>query len=835
MSPPVTIEYRRPGAFASKNKGNHSSAAPTIQQKQTRSDSGHSPACEIIDVRGRTPTSNTDVNLRESILNAIQTKNVGFTDPKTGEESCIRSIPTMVLYDDKGLDIFDQITYIDEYYLTNCEIDILKRNAEEIVNSVASDNAVFIELGCGSMRKTKYLLEAIERKGLRNVTYYPVDLSRSSLQECIGPLTLAFPTITFLGLLGCYEDAVHYVKETLPATTRKTFLWLGSSIGNLNREQAGAFLRHVCQEGMNEGDVFVCGIDRRNESALVGSAYNDSHGLTRDFIINGLDHVNRIFGVNIFDRGDFEYVSIYNDREGRHEAYYKSLRRQTLTFPCNDGTTSATVNVTLESGEMINVEYSYKYSKTEVQQLTETAKLYYVGKWTDNRDMYDLCLFQKPPFWFEKNATRPAVPTIAEWQELWKAWDTITTPLRSEPLTQPIQLRHPYVFYLGHIPAFLDIQISRALNPTEPSYTSPQDFPRIFERGIDPDMNDPLQCHPHSEVPEQWPAITQVVAYAQRVRRRVQKIMSEIETNDELRVNKRLMRVLWMCYEHEAMHLETILYMIVQQEKPLPPHKVLAPLLPATPPTVPPLSFHQFSEVPSTIMTGLDDPEAADFDGNASYPEVYGWDNEKPVRELPLKPFAISDRKITIGDWIKFLDDHTNWDSADIPSSWLRVNAGTDHSATGYFLRTLHGQVPLQRVLHLPVQVSYDQALRYAKVRGTRLPTEAELRYLRREQKSLGAAPNYGFQQWIPATVDTVVGDLWEWTGSVMDRSEKDGYVKSETYPGYSSDFFDGKHNIVLGGSWATVPRLSERESLVNWYQRGYPYVFAGFRLARDI
>jgi len=92
---------------------------------------------------------------------------------------------------------------------------------------------------------------------------------------------------------------------------------------------------------------------------------------------------------------------------------------------------------------------------------------------------------------------------------------------------------------------------------------------------------------------------------------------------------------------------------------------------------------------------------------------------------------------------------------------------------------------------------------------------------------------NIGFENWSPTDVSNErvhsLGDVWEWTSTVWDKHE--GFEASQIYPGYSADFFDGKHHVVLGGSWATHPRIAERRSFRNWYQAGYPYVFSGFRL----
>ncbi|KAJ3021905.1 hypothetical protein HKX48_007486 [Thoreauomyces humboldtii] len=813
----------------------------------------------IVDLRGTTSTSNTDANMTSAIIKALSQKSVVF--PQHGKkDTLVRSIPTMVLYDDRGLEIFDKITYVPDYYLTEAEIDVLKNHADHCIAKVARDGSVLVELGCGAMRKTKYILEAIEKQQLKNVTYYAVDLSESSLRESLGPLTEAFPSIKFVGLLGCYEDSVEYIARTIPDDVLKTYLWLGSSIGNLNRTEAATFLRQICDKGMNVGDTFLCGIDRRNDPDVVGLAYNDRQGVTRDFILNGLDHVNRIFGRKVIDREGFEYVSIYNDVEGRHEAYYRSLRQQAVGGPSStsagESAGETSFSVVLEEGEILNVEYSYKYSKEEVDELVDSARFYNVGKYTDSRQMYDLHLFSKPPFFFEKaSKDRPAVPTTQEWEQLWTAWDTVTGTMipPAAHLARPISLRHPFIFYLGHIPAFLDIQLSRAENS---AFTSPQSYTRIFERGIDPDLENPEICHTHSEVPDEWPSVHEVLDYKSRVRDRLRKVLAAHELNPDS-VAKRVRRVLWMCYEHEAMHLETLLYMLVQSPTTLPPNGVLEPIPSHAEPE--PVRMVRVQDA-SIVQTGINDPESDDFAADRNVPPAYGWDNEKPVRDLPAPaPYEIQSRMVTISEYVAYLDQvQDRWNDVDlIPASWGSLgsstpptpgsspNGSTSHStargSARFGLKTPFGIRPLDHFRASPVSLSYNQAFKYACVQGMRLPSENELRTVRRS--GIRKSGHYGFASWVPMGAASSPGEtgvsvdegLWEWTSTVFDRSDRDGYVQSEVYPGYSADFFDGKHNVVLGGSWATVPRIAERESLINWYQRGYPYVFSGFRLARTL
>jgi EasF-like predicted methyltransferase len=324
----------------------------------------------IKDIRGSTKDTNTTEQLIQEVVNKAKK----------------HELPTMILYDQKGLEIFDKITYHEDYYLTNSEIDILETYADMMVKDFINENDVLIELGVGAMRKTKVLLDAIQKSG-KKVTYYAVDLEQESLKGSLEPLQKRYSSINFIGLWGTYHDALAYVQKNVPKEIRKMYLWLGSSIGNLTREEAQEFLKSFCQEGMNDGDLFLCGIDRRNDPKKVGLAYNDRSGLTRDFALNGLDHINRLFGFKLIDPKQFEYVSIYNDVAGRHEAYYKPLADQQIVSPSHG------LNVTFKKDELINFEYSYKYSQQEVLDVVRFAGMSHLGKMTDKGQLYDLHMY----------------------------------------------------------------------------------------------------------------------------------------------------------------------------------------------------------------------------------------------------------------------------------------------------------------------------------------------------------------------------------------------------------------------------------------------------------
>ncbi|KAF9966062.1 hypothetical protein BGZ70_003399 [Mortierella alpina] len=760
-----------------------------------------------------------------------------------------KTIPTMVLYDDRGLQLFDEITYLDEYYLTQEEIEILERDGDKIVENIP-DNSVVVELGAGSLRKTVLLLNALERKR-KNIRYYALDLMLDELTKSLKSLG-HFANVKTAGLWGTYDEGLAFVSSFGPEVP-KTLLWLGSSIGNLNRVEAKDFIASY-RKTLNVGDNWLIGIDRRNDAQEITVAYNDPKGITRDFVMNGLTHINVILGQDFIDREKFQYFAQYNVEAGRHEAYYQVKETHELVYRVSDNHTKGReedeIRIQLQKDELINVEYSYKWSPVETASLFEQTEMTKVGQWTSASNRYDLHLVRKTPFYFKPSSDSDTTvcPSQDEWTELWKSWDVLSRCLK-EPFS-------------------------------EPAY-----FNDIFERGIDPDVDDPTKCHSHSAVPETWPSIESIIDFRDRVRERLFRVLDDSVTYP---MNRRLARVLFMAFEHEAMHLETLLYMLVQSPNTLPPPSVPAPWdfkskmkdlaltsAPAsmsTPPAATWISIDPSQLDSSLLSLGHNDSEAKDCaeDKRHDLKAAFGWDNEHPLVTPTQVPssFKIQSRQVTNSEFFAFMQSSAKLNEASmIPASWQMEGHGASPQEVS--VKTVYGPVPLTLSGEWPVSCSNVQATAYAawyssqhgssgtsgKKSEFALPTEHELSIafkLKQATVPKTGMENYGFRRWYPTTDDQVrgaltssssssaeeamqafsgPGGLWDWTSTPFAPLVTDGFETSQLYPGYSSDFFDGKHLVVLGASWATHPRIAERRSFRNWYQVNYPFVFAGFRL----
>ncbi|KAJ1965408.1 hypothetical protein GGI12_000800 [Dipsacomyces acuminosporus] len=880
----------------------------------------------------------------------------GITTKTTlpGSSVSCRSLPTLLLYDDHGLDLFDQITYLPEYYLTNCEIEVLKTNIANIVAEIPNNSDV-VELGCGSLRKTQILLDALN-KHREGVRYYAIDVMPQPLHSSMQSLAPKFPGLSLTALCGTYDEVlVHFKKSTRP----KTILWLGSSIGNHEPSEATKFLTGISTNALVPGDAIIIGMDKQKDSAVIMDAYHDSCGLTDEFELNGLAHANAILSkyasqisgtsnsINSsssssskeqpFDVTKFSYVGEYNESIGRHDAYLVALEDTSVCWPQEIAVEAKEIcgsdeHLLIKKGERIYIESSRKYSECAPEVLAKATGLIHTAEWPDSRNYYALNLFRKssePARRARQLAARPplyfsTIPSVGEWEQLWAAWDTLCLHIipRSKLHQRSIDLRHPFIFYLGHIPAFADIHMSAAESAP---LTEPQIFARWFERGIDPNIEDLSIGHSHSEVPDEWPPVEDILAYSDRVRSRVRSWVSSYEqaVGAGESVSAEAARHVWMAFEHEAMHLETMFYMVLQ----LPPsdinHPISCPIPKSLDEEKPSVSWITYNGSKSSTVLGLSGDNEALLVGSSLPPgHVFGWDNESPPATVPLNPFTIRTQPITNGEYMEFLA--AMCESQDepieplVPKSWIALDTQTGMPAASsisspglasdYGVRTVVGSpsIAATQAKLWPVFVSQTQAAAYAKWQGKRLPSEAEWAHASRTYhlaRSLNDSSNdtsvkysdfggdidgyldaalmpygvkasayfqgqpydvfaprdanIGFAHWHPTPVPTrpdalvdssnelpdaaFLGSGWEWTATQF--YPFDGFQPSPMYPGYSADFFepgeahanDSSHFVIRGGSYATHPRMALRHTFRNWYQRGYPYVLATFRLCEGV
>ena len=406
---------------------------------------------------------------------------------------------------------------------------------------------------------------------------------------------------------------------------------------------------------------------------------------------------------------------------------------------------------------------------------------------------------------------------------------------------RPIPLRHPAVFYEGHIPAF---SVNCFLKKVLGHAGIDRDLEVLFARGIDPSE----QQAATSSAIDSWPDRGTVQRYAREADRVILEALEtaviEGDANPVLRRGQGVFTML----EHEVMHQETLLYM--WHRLPLERKRPPAGAGPVLEGTVPARDRVLVPAGSATLGSDVDDVP-------------FGWDNEFPtwlVEDVPA--FEIERHNVTNQDYLAFLDaggyaNRELW----TPGAWRRRQAaGREHPlfwerhANGWTWRGMFERLPLP--MSWPVYVTHDEAVAYATWKGLRLPSEAE--FHRAAYGAPGGAErlqpwgpgepdatrgNFGFRHSDPVPVGSypdgasawgvhdLVGNGWEWTSTVFQGFP--GFAPMASYPEYSADFLDGEHFVVKGASPATGRGLIRR-SFRNWFRPHYPYMYATFRCGCD-
>ncbi|MBV8731099.1 MAG: SUMF1/EgtB/PvdO family nonheme iron enzyme [Acidobacteriia bacterium] len=370
--------------------------------------------------------------------------------------------------------------------------------------------------------------------------------------------------------------------------------------------------------------------------------------------------------------------------------------------------------------------------------------------------------------------------------------DELFALLRPDSLYErPLPERHRIVFYLGHMEAFdWNLIARRTLNI--PSFHP--SFDHLFAFGIDP----PAGQLP-SEAASEWPRVDEIERYNRRTRDVLDECLEDVPEE-----------MLHAALEHRLMHAETLTYILHQ----LPYERKLAPARQDVARPRPPAKLREhWIEIP---------PGAARL--GAQPGQEFGWDNEYRPVSVNVPAFAISQYKVTNGEYLEFVR------AGGSPSFFWVERDGQ------WFYRGMFEETPLPQ--DWPVYVTKCQAEEYARWRGAALPTEAQFH---RAGEGLQCSRNSDFRYWdpIPVTADgthenvpaQMAGNGWEWTASVF--APFPGFEPQPYYTNYSAPFFDGAHYVLKGGSPRTAARLM-RPSFRNWFRPSYPYIYATFRLVRS-
>ena len=299
-------------------------------------------------------------NLRAEVLQ-------GLSQPQ-------KAIPPKFLYDKRGAELFDAICELEEYYLTRTEMEILGTYAHEISHVLR--DSVLIEFGSGSSQKIRILFDVMPQHPL----YIGLDISKQHLQESCQDLVKTYPGLRAVAVCADYTQLLHLPDIPAIATKPKVGFFPGSSIGNLEPDEASQFLKTVATLPGPQGSLLI-GVDLQKSAAILEPAYDDAQGVSAAFALNLLTRINRELGAD-FDLNQFGYRAFYNPDQGRIEMYIISYQEQIVQL---DG-----IKTHFSKGEQLRTEYSYKYSIAQFQDLATLAGFQPRQVWTDSKQWFSL-------------------------------------------------------------------------------------------------------------------------------------------------------------------------------------------------------------------------------------------------------------------------------------------------------------------------------------------------------------------------------------------------------------------------------------------------------------
>lgn len=285
-----------------------------------------------------------------------------------------KMISPKYLYDERGSQLFDEITRLPEYYLTDTEIQIMFDNIDEISARVGP-LASLIEFGSGSSLKTRVLLEYLNTLA----AYVPVDISEDHLLESAAKIEAEFPHIEVLPVVA---DFTHEFDLPMPKIMpiRNIVYFPGSTIGNFERDVAIDLLRVMYHEAQDDGALLI-GVDLQKDKSIIEPAYNDSAGITAAFNLNVLSHLNEAYGAN-FDVDSFSHDARYDADEGRVAIRVISSKNQAVKI------NGETINIA--KGEGILTEYSHKYTIKGFAEMADSVGFRVAKVWTDEKQLFSV-------------------------------------------------------------------------------------------------------------------------------------------------------------------------------------------------------------------------------------------------------------------------------------------------------------------------------------------------------------------------------------------------------------------------------------------------------------
>ncbi|WP_346318511.1 L-histidine N(alpha)-methyltransferase [Chitinophaga sp. YIM B06452] len=304
-------------------------------------------------------------------------------DVLEGLKEVPKRLHSKYFYDAKGDALFQQIMHCPEYYLTRCEMEILRGQAGEIAQTLRQHAPVFdlVELGAGDASKSFHLLKELLRTGAMD-TYFPIDISRNIIAQLQQSLPAKLPGLTVQGLNGEYMEMLQAAQRFTGRP--KLVMFMGSSIGNFTPAEAVQFCTRLRQQ-LQPGDLLMIGFDLRKNPQTILDAYNDKAGITRAFNLNLLERINRELDGD-FDLSQFEHFPIYDPLTGSCRSFLISLKEQAVHI---SGQT-----IRFAANEPLFMEISQKYTVEEINELASRSGFRPVEFFYDSKRWFTDVLWQ---------------------------------------------------------------------------------------------------------------------------------------------------------------------------------------------------------------------------------------------------------------------------------------------------------------------------------------------------------------------------------------------------------------------------------------------------------
>ncbi len=286
-----------------------------------------------------------------------------FQEVYKGLTAPFKQLSSKYFYDAAGDKIFEEIMDCPEYYLTNCELEVMATQSNGIIDAIQQHHPAFdvIELGPGNAKKSFYFLQEMQRRQVP-FTYFPIDISENVIQQLESTLPQQLPGIRIGALPGEYLQMLKKARQL--SKRPKLVLFMGANIGNFSPGDAALFIREL-RSLLAPGDMLLTGFDLVKDPRIILAAYNDRAGVTKRFNLNLLHRMNRELEAN-FVLSQFDHFPTYDPQTGTCKSFLVSLQKQEVRLGEADF-------IHFEEGEPILTENSQKYTLPWIEEMARTS------------------------------------------------------------------------------------------------------------------------------------------------------------------------------------------------------------------------------------------------------------------------------------------------------------------------------------------------------------------------------------------------------------------------------------------------------------------------------